>query len=291
MRRAAVNAVIEGHAVYMQNALASRLKFQEAARKASELFLADDLKEDAWLYERIEHTHGVLGEQTYLGGSRFIAYHVARGGIPAIWNILARAPQRSSMITQPETYTATPPPLPDYNARFAPLRARAGLDDNWALNANGIGDFQLRGVIASADRATRERLMRGLTEAVSVDIPHKTEFTRDIDIALFKFKSEDDAAIMAETAEKMLLQEFKDMERDSLVRMRDNTRKPYSIGPGSSGTAWHYSVEAVLLGKNAFNEIIVRQKNTVICVTESGSGLTPQQLAQFISECAQTMKP
>jgi hypothetical protein len=287
----AANAVIEGHAVFLQNALAGRLKYGEAARKASELFMVEDLKEDAWVYERLSHVQGVLGEQIYMGGARFVAYHHGRGGMAAIWNILVRLPQRSSMITQPETYTTVPLPNPDYHTRFVPLRANAGLDDGWAIEAAGVGDFQLRGVISPVDRATRERLMQGLSEAVMVEMLHKTDLARGIEIALFRFKSEQEATMMVDTAEKMSLQDFKDMERNPGLRLRDQTRQPYSLGPGTSGIGWCYTVEAFLLGKNAFTRVIVRHGNTVANVVESGSGLTPPQLAKLISESIQKMKP
>lgn len=285
----AVNAAIEGQAVFMQNMLAERLEYREAARKAAELFLVEDLKEDAWVYERISHVQGVLGEQIYMGGARFIAYQYGKGGMAAVWKVLAQPPQRSSMITQPETYTTTPLPNPDYGARFVPLRSNAGLDDSWAIEAAGIGDFQLRGVISEVDRATRERLMRGLSEAVMMEILHKKDLSRGIEIALFRFKSGQEAAMMVDTLEKMSLQDFKDMERNPRVRLRDTTRKPYSLGPGSSGIEWRYSVEAFLLGENAFTQVVVRQENTVASLVESGSGLSSAQLAKLIRESIQKM--
>lgn len=280
----ALNATMEGQAVFVQNTLSQELKCEDAGRETFALFLADDLEEDAWLRDRIAHTQDVQYEQIYAGGNRFIAYHHDRGGMRATWEIMAHPPGRSSMITRPETYSAKASPEPDYRARFASLPTTGGLGGNWTFDAERIGDFQLRSTLSDLDGATREGIMRGLSEAVFIEMRHKSDLEKSVEVGVFTFTTGKEAARMEEALKKMTLQEFKDLERMPHVRLRGMKDGPYAPVPESAGYQWRYSLDAMLLGKTDFRQEIVRRKNVVTQIVESESGISDSRIQEMVGE-------
>lgn len=187
------------------------------------------------------------------------------------------------MISQPETYTTTPPPLPDYEVKFMPLKARLGNSVEWAFSAGTTGDFELRGILSGLDRASREEIMQNLTEVAYVSIPHKTNLSRNLDLALFKFRDDREAAVMMAALQKIVLQRHKDMDRNSRLRMRNMQEQPYAVAGGVTGIQWHYELEALLLGKTSNTELIAKQGNSVILLTETDSGLSATKIDAFLS--------
>lgn len=80
----AINATVEGHGMFSENAVARRMHLEKASRELAKLTHEEDLKEDAWLFERVAHVQAVQLEQIYDGGERFVTYHHSRGGMPAV---------------------------------------------------------------------------------------------------------------------------------------------------------------------------------------------------------------
>ncbi len=278
----AFSATIEGHAVFIQNAVADRLGFQGAAKEASQFFVAGNIEEDAWLYERMMHTQAVQFEQVYAGGERFIKHHFQEGGMDRIWEIMDAPPKRSSMITQPETYTPNPEPLPDYNARVKASSMPMVLGDEWGLFATNMGDFSLRTIIAEVEREKRETIMRGLQESVFILMPHKTDLSKSMDVAVFEFDTEQNAELMVEAIDHLSAQSMKDLERHSKVRVRDDSQIPHQVGGDLSGILHQYTLEEYLLGETPVRDFTLRQGNFVVSFLDTGSGLTQVQLDRLI---------
>jgi len=280
----AFEATIEGHAVFIQNQLAAELGFGEAANEASQFFIAGDLQEDSWLYERLSHAEAVGIEQVYAGGNRFIEHHHRQGGIEDIWKILDQPPPRSSMITLPETYTENPAPLPDYKAEFADSRMAELLGDDWALEATSVGDFDLRTTIAQVNTVERETIMRGMKKAVYVMMPHKTELARSMDLMLFEFGDKRSATAMMDAVGLLTEQNLRDLESNSRVKVRDLTKGPYSADTSARGYSWNYKVEAYLLGETAMNEVLIRHGNFVASFIAADGDISQGEIDQLIAE-------
>ncbi len=278
----AFNATIEGHAVFIENALGTRLGFDEAARSASALLEAGDLGAEAYIYERIAHTRAVQHEQVYLGGERFVAHHHDDGGIERIWRILAAPPQRSSMITQPETYSPDTPPLPDYAARFDFVRAAAGFDEqDWSYEAAAVGDFDLRGAIATVDRTNREAIMRGLTDAAAIALVHNGDFAKELQLGAFAFRTENEAILMVRALTDLTESQIDGIGENPLVELKSRSREAY-VGGQAEGVAWQYVTDAWLVGESAATEIVARRGSRVAVYTEIGSGISKEQTAALL---------
>ena len=115
----AFQALIEGHAVYIQNAVAKRLNLTEAAQAGRDMLTVPELKDEEWIVNNIAMADAIIWESIYLGGEKFIEYHARKKGIEAIWKIMNAPPSRTSMIVKPETNTSRKHPVPNYQALFA----------------------------------------------------------------------------------------------------------------------------------------------------------------------------
>lgn len=99
--RLSLNAAIEGHATFVEHALAERLGL--TGQLSDPAVFDAPLDDDAVKTPRILHGLGLF-KMIYEGGRQFFAYHHARGGNEKLWAILAAPPPRSVEIVQPDRY-------------------------------------------------------------------------------------------------------------------------------------------------------------------------------------------
>jgi len=285
----AFNATIEGHAVFMENALAKKLGLDEAASAATELIMAEDLDEDAWLIERLAHVNAVQMEQVYLGGERFIRHHHKEGGLDKIWQLLAEPPLRSSMITQPETYTASPQPLPDFESEFSFALETAGLKD-WSQKVSHLGDFDLRARLATVKSEQRETILRGLKQAVGILMMDESDLGNSLEIALFEFHSETGAALIVEAINKLSAQNLADIEENSLVELLSQTEGKYRAGEDFAGTYQSSKTDAMFIGKTTTTSVLVSHGAFVVHLIDEGSGLKKPKIDALIEALAAKLR-
>ncbi|MEM1295414.1 MAG: hypothetical protein AAGH89_08610 [Verrucomicrobiota bacterium] len=280
----AFNSTIEGHAVLMQNALAERLGYQEAATAASTLLMAPEMENDEWLYDRVAMASAVQWEQTYLGGERFMEHHLEEGGMEKVWEILATPPDRTSMIIRPETYTTKPAPLPDLQHRFAFAPAAAGLD-SWNYIASPMGDFDVLSHLATVPRAQREAIMVGLREDVVVRLNHPSSLSSSISLVLFEFASEVGAKQMVEAMEELNRQDLAGLEAGLLVDLKSQSNRDYAADSGIAGSALRYQTESLLLGETTTTVIQCQDGRVAAQLVYEGVDLTKTQIDQLIGQC------
>lgn len=279
---AAFNATIEGHAVFSQNAIADKLGFGEAAKQASELFVAGDLDEDAWLFERVAHAQAVQFEQIYAGGERFIRHHLDTGGMDGVWNILAAPPKRSAMITKPASYTENPPPLPDYGKRLAFLKTEVFPEPgNWDYSIHALGDIELRSLLAEIPSEDRETLMRGLKAAATVEILHETDIAKSADVALFSFELEKQAILMARTADTLVEREVDDLEDNSFVEVDSRSREVYDDSD-LKGVVWEFATDTKIIGESTEKRLIVRRGSQVAVLSQSNAEIPTEKQSDLL---------
>jgi len=285
----AFNATIEGHAMFMENALARELGLNDAAAAATKLMMAGDLDDDAWLFERLAHVDAVQMEQVYLGGERFIHHHHRDGGLDKIWQLLEDPPLRSSMITQPATYKADPAPLPDFESEFEFALATSGLE-GWSQKVSHLGDFELRARLATVKGEQRETILRGLKQAAGVLMMDESDLGNSLEIALFEFHSANDASLMVKAIDDLSLQNLADVEENSLVELLSQTDGNYHAGREFPGTYRTSDTDALFIGKTTTTSVVVRNETLVVHLIDEGSGLNKAKIDALIQQLAAKLR-
>ncbi len=92
--QAAYMMLAEGHAMFIQERVASDLRLDEAAGRLAERMLAESGK-------------GQAGWGKYLAGKRFVAAAYAKGGLRLVQQIFTKPPRVRSQVLAPETYFLT----------------------------------------------------------------------------------------------------------------------------------------------------------------------------------------
>jgi hypothetical protein len=160
----ALNATIEGHAVFIQELVGKQLKLNEEILEASRRLIAGSVKFNEPALEMARKRASVRFEQIYLGGMRFIEYHYRKGGNQRIWEILAEPPAETSMITKPETYSPVHTMKLDYAKILQGLEEIEWLSSYFRRRKFSICNcevttFRLRSTYANLDSEKREELI------------------------------------------------------------------------------------------------------------------------------------
>lgn len=157
----AVNATIEGHAVFIQYKVGQALKLGETVREYSKLLAAGAVKFEDPALELLNQRISAQFEQIYLGGKKFVEYHHKKGGNELIWRILAAPPVETSMIAAPETYSPVRKERPDYAKLLEGLEKEFGERD-WVVRNVEMGQMMLRSSYAGLDASKREEMVSKL---------------------------------------------------------------------------------------------------------------------------------
>ena len=150
---AAVTAVIEGQAMFVQHEVGKALGWAEAEGQYTKIFTGQtaDFPDPAHLGAKARQ------EFTYTEGKRFAQWHYERGKAARLWEILAKPPPSTRMIARPETNAPVAPPRPDLAPVLNPL-ADLWRRRGWLVTQEELGEIDLRASYASADRATVEAI-------------------------------------------------------------------------------------------------------------------------------------
>lgn len=160
-RLTAFSAAIEGHAIFVTDAVAAALGLGREAIEFARLLSAGvvegrDPGQD--LVRRIRETQY---QQIYQGGRRFIEFQFSRLGRERLWEVLVKPPTRTSMIARPETWSPEAAPRPDYGPILAGLEGLFG-DRDWVVQNVEIGHMQAQATYAGMDPARREAVLASI---------------------------------------------------------------------------------------------------------------------------------
>lgn len=100
----AFNAMIEGHALFIQELAATQLKIENAILEESRRLLYGKVESEEPFLKIVQDMNAVHMEKVYVEGKRFIEYHQAKGGNERVWQVLDAPPADTDMIFKPETY-------------------------------------------------------------------------------------------------------------------------------------------------------------------------------------------
>jgi len=154
----AFSATIEGHAVLVQDMVGKKLGLDDAVLELSRLFAAGSVKLDDPGLEMLNRILSTQYEQTYLGGRMFMGYHFKKGGMKALWDILASPPAKTSMILRPDTYSTESVDKPDYSKLLDGMEKEFG-DREWAVQNIELGHMSLRAVYAEMEEKVRDEII------------------------------------------------------------------------------------------------------------------------------------
>ncbi len=160
----ALNATIEGHALFVQDQVGARLKLDEAVVAMSRLISAGKVDDGDFAAGIGSRMFEAQFERIYLGGRDFIAYCHRLGGNERIWQVLAAPPPRTSMIARPETYAPIAPRTVDYAAVLNELDRRFG-PGPWKVVNQSVGRIPIEALYQVADHPERKKIIDGIEYA------------------------------------------------------------------------------------------------------------------------------
>lgn len=260
----AFQASIEGHAVYIQNAVAERLDLIQAADAGRKILSAPDTQEEAWLIDQFAMADAVRSESIYLGGENFISHHAAEGGIGKIWEILEAPPTQTSMIFKPATYTSDAAPAPDYTDLFSDAPGLLGIPE-WEVEVHSMGDFDIVSHLGAVPKDQRDGIMTKLKKSAVLQFTHPSlGFGESLEAVIFGFSNAVGAEEMFTALEQLNENDLKSMEASLLVKLLSQRKIDYDADEGIAGTALRYETESPFLGEEVSSVFQVRRENLVI---------------------------
>ncbi|MBI3827924.1 MAG: hypothetical protein HY291_00300 [Planctomycetes bacterium] len=151
----ALNALLQGQAVYVVDQIAKDLNADETTRLAAQSLAANALKRGIESMDRLVDDHY---REIYLGGRAFVAYHVEKGGMEKVWGMFQKPPNDTNTIHKPETYTGTPRAFHDYSKALEGLEKELG-DQDWKILRTAMGPAMMRAAYQKLDADKREALV------------------------------------------------------------------------------------------------------------------------------------
>ncbi len=154
----ALNCLVEGHAVWVAEQVGAELGLDEAVAAVADLLGTDTP------FRRRMDPREFQQRYVYGLGRDFVAWHVAHGGVDAVWAVLAAPPDTTARIVAPWTPAGSSLPAPSDRERRVLMRAGERLAGRgWQAEAEPLGDFELRDqlVRAGADQRIADALRDG----------------------------------------------------------------------------------------------------------------------------------
>ena len=103
----AFNAIIEGHAVFVQDSVGTSLGYDKEILEFARLLTAGKVEEQNTLDDLVARQQEAMFEQIYLGGRKFIEYIYLTYGRARIWAVYRSLPLQASVIADPKSYSFT----------------------------------------------------------------------------------------------------------------------------------------------------------------------------------------
>jgi hypothetical protein len=215
----AFSAIIEGHAVFIQDQVGNALKLEESAIELSRLLSAGAVTYDDPAQEMINQLIATQFEQIYLGGRKFIEYHYQQGGNERVWEIMAKPPRRTAMIAKPETYN--PEKQTGVNYRTLVEGLEKELDGTgWQTQNMEVGQMGLRTVYAKIDEPNREAIIAQI-EHVQAFIAQNTDPPCIVNVSAIVVKDGNFTKRYMALLEDMIQKNVKEIESSAILQIND----------------------------------------------------------------------
>ncbi len=219
-RAQAFNAVMEGQAVYIQDIVGKKLGLDNALVEMTRIMSAGAYEfEDPALdiFNRMLSAHF---EQIYIGGRKFVEYHVGKGGMDAFWKILRQPPANTSMIANPQTYSPTAAAAKvDYAKLLEGLENDFG-ERKWTVQNLEVGHMMLQAVYAGMDAGKRKKFLSNIERVQSLvaQVPGEAVMAN---VSIFKLKDAGLASDMKDALVELVKANVKKIKGSAMVELKD----------------------------------------------------------------------
>lgn len=185
----ALNALLQGHALYLQELVAKELKTGDATLNLARRMVAQAARHGDPMVDEMVETNF---RQIFLDGRAFVAHHAAKNGMEKVWAMYAQPPADTRIILAPETYTGAPRALLDYARALEGLEKEIDKEREWKLQTMSMGPAMLRTAYARLEAAKRDVLIEKIDHSQALAAAHRgTGAMANFSILLLK----DEAAV------------------------------------------------------------------------------------------------
>lgn len=152
----AINCAVEGHAVWVHEAVADKLDLHATSEILSKMLGYDQPARRRMSPDHFYHTY------VYGLGREFIAYH-ARSGSDHLWEVIANPPLSTGMIVDPKRWGTEVTRVDPAVLRVMRRASKALAGKGWHPTDEAMGDFDVRDqlVRAGVDDRLADELSRG----------------------------------------------------------------------------------------------------------------------------------
>ncbi len=275
---AAYTAVIEGQAMYVQERVGRALGLGAALSEYAKVFSLGELD----FADPDSQTEEVYRRFIYTVGRQFTEYHVGKGGVGRLWEILAKPPALSSMISRPETYSTSPPKRPDLSKVFAGV-PESFPAKRWVVSQRDLGDIQLRSAHTEMSAAELDALSDRVLAARTLDanLPHEGH----VQITLFVLNDPKAAPKVIDLLHAPMVRNAKAMRQDPAYRVKQFTDGKYTEVPSDDSR----SCDVIVTDKSGHTILdqkltLVSRGTVVLQVFTNWRGLPKAKQAKIIEE-------
>jgi len=264
----ALNATIEGHAVYVQDHVGARLELDDAVLELARLMSAGAVENDETPDGHpMARVMAAQFEQIYLGGRDFIAHHDAAGGAEAVWEIIHYPPKSTAVISRPERYAQVDSAeAVDLEALFDGLD-RFFADRGFNHQTMPAGEMMVRSALALHEPETIESVIGAYRQGRALIMSHPTDGMMNTAL-LLEFNESDGAARYCEALRekfdetKRLLGE-QGVDEETIAKFPD-ALQPLDIEEVDDSQSTHFP-HNVLTGGAGSTDITRVRRGNVVC--------------------------
>ena len=279
----ALNAAMEGHAVFIQDSVGTDLKCDREIIEFGRFFSAGMIDEKNTAKSMTDKVKAARFEQIYLGGRRFIDYIHQTYNREYIWEVLENPPTRSSMIAVPESYTAAGSKKLNLTAILHGIERMFTSDSLQTQNVD-LGIMKLMAAYANMDEADRARIVPQI-EQVQVLVMQRSKSPGVNSATLYVLR--DSAAVpdFMGALEKMARTNLKRLSGQGGIEIKD-----IQIGsiPGiQADVTQRISFTVAVTGKDiSSTERLYRigKGRLVVELSDADLGMTPRHLSEVSTE-------
>jgi len=167
-RLMAYNAVMEGHAMLVQEKVGKLLKLEDVAQEFADKLVGGVPELEDPLLSMMAKVQQQVYTDIYLGGRDFMSWQAQHDNTAAVWRMLANPPATTAMIFHPERYAPGLPRGRDYAAVLQRLDDHLGAQP-WRIVRNmELGEMALRSTYAGVPEKTRTALLGNIDHTQSL---------------------------------------------------------------------------------------------------------------------------
>lgn len=194
----AFNALVEGHAVYITNKIADRLKISETARNMA-------VRSAAGIQNEADRQQQQLFQSIYVKGSEFVGAIIAQKGNAAIDDAFARPPVSTRQIMNPEEYLNGSSVVNiDYKNLLRKVTAELPLEGMRSQSVD-LGSMTLHALVVSQGIPEKEavKIADGCLDGVLFSAARQAIKPSTITVVVINFKNGESAAEFDEMGQKV----------------------------------------------------------------------------------------